>query len=179
MLDILRNKHFLQIASLLSVAQSPGWRMRHREMKSVRATLDELAKYIHGGSEAFNSSETLKTQFYSTLTLLLADIVMQDVKLHYDQDDATWIVESLFSNQAAVTFSMLFAVSVSQQHWYSAEEVATFSGEAAGTWKNRAANNEVYAVERAGLRTWIFPELALRAFGVNVPNEVLKIESEE
>jgi hypothetical protein len=176
--EITKNKHFLQIASLLSVAQSAGWRMRHPEMKSVRATLDGLARMIRGGTAAFNASETLKHQFAAELTVLLADIVKQDPKLHYSADDAKWIFETLYSEDAALVFSMLFAVSVSQQKWYSAEQVAEMTGKPAGTWKNRAAAGEIYGVERAGARTWIFPSLELKARGISIPDN-MSVEIEE
>lgn len=178
MLDILNNKHFLQIAALLSVAQSAGWQRDHPAMPSVRETLDQLSRFIHAGPHAFNNSMSLKHEFVCVLVDTLNDIVKQDHKLQYSTDDAQWIFESLYSNDASTTFSMLFAVSVAQQKWYSAEEVSQFTGQSAGTWKNKAAAGEIYAVERAGVRTWIFPELALRAFGVNVSSMKVEIETE-
>jgi hypothetical protein len=167
--EIINNPHFLQIASLLNVAQSARWRRAHPEMPSVRETLDRMARFIRGGSHSFNHSDNLKHQFASEFTALLAEIVMQDVKLQYSTTDAQWIFETLFSDGAAMVFSMLFAMSVSQQHWYSAEEVAALTNDTAGAWKNRAARGEVYGVERAGQRTWIFPALELRARGIHVP----------
>lgn len=167
--EIINNPHLLQIASLLNVAQSARWRRDHPEVPSVRETLDRLARFIHAGPTAFCNSESLKHQFTGELTVLLAQIVMSDTKLQYSTDDAQWIFESLYSDEAALIFSMLFAVSVSQQRWYSAEEVAALTNETAGAWKNRAARGEIYGVERAGQRTWIFPALSLRAHGIQVP----------
>jgi hypothetical protein len=170
--EIINNPHFLQIASLLNVAQSARWRRAHPEMPNVRETLDRLARFIRGGSASFNHSDTLKHDFASEFTALLAEIVMQDVKLQYSTQDAQWIFETLFSDGAAMVFSMLFAMSVSQQHWYSAEEVAAMTSnptDTAGAWKNKAARGEIYAVERAGQRTWMFPALELRARGIPVP----------
>lgn len=180
MLDEIKNKHFQQIAALLSIAQSAGWRRDHPAMPSVRETLDQLSRFIHAGPTAFNHSDSLKHQFAGVFVVMLAEIVMQDHKLSYSTEDAQWIFETLYSENAATTFSMLFAVSVAQQKWYSAEQVAQFTKESAGTWKNKAAAGELYAVQRAGARTWMFPELALRAFGVNVPSSMeIEIEIED
>lgn len=172
--EILNNKHFNQIAAVLAIAQAPSWRTRHPEVPSVRAELEQLHRLL--GGTGF--PDTIKTEFTAKLTAMLVRVVSADQALSYNEDDFNWLVSVLDSEPhvAKMTLSMLFLASMTRQVWYTAEQVSEMTGEAAGTWRNRAASGSVIGAYKAG-KTWLFPAMALRAYGVNVELP-LKVEVE-
>lgn len=176
--EILENQHFNQFAAILAVTMAPGWRMRHPEVKSIRAALERLAKLAKGFPD-------LRQTFVEEWWSMMSELVMADVKLlHYSEEDAKWFYEVVYSDDARVTMSMMFAVASSRQDWFTAEQLGESTSDAASTWRNRAANDEIVGARKAG-KTWIFNGLALRAYGVPVPSpmnvevEVVDKESEE
>lgn len=163
--EILENKSFNQFAAILAVTMSPGWRMNHPEIKSVRANLERLAKL----SRSFPNPHP-RQDFIDEWWSMLAELVMADVKLlRYSEDDAKWFYSIIYSDDARVTISMLFAVASTRQDWFTAEQLGESTPVAASTWRNRAANGEIVGATKAG-KTWLFNGLALRAYGINVPS---------
>jgi hypothetical protein len=169
---LVQNEHFLRFVALLSVPQSPGWRMRHPKVPSVRATLDRLMKLSTALPE-----RTIIEQFLTEFAGMLVWIVEADESLRYSERDMTWIVESLESRDAPLIFSLLFAYASCPVHWYSAEQLSEFTDKAASTWRNLAAEGSIIGTRKVG-KVWLFPASGLIAYGVTIPSPLL-MEVEE
>ena len=165
--DILRNQHFNQFAALFSVAMSPQWRMKHPSVPSVRETLElRLSKLNRSLSK---EATAIRNTFVYELVKMLTDIVEADPKLRYSSADLDWLYSTIDADTASVTFAMMFAVASTPREYLSAEQVAEITGDAPSTWRARAADRKIAGAFKAG-KTWMFPILSLRAYGVSVPD---------
>lgn len=175
----LHDPHFNSFAALFSIAISPKWRLAHPEVPDVRSILDRLARLSRSLPK---DATSIRNSFVKEFTLLLVQIVEADSRLHYSTDDLDWLysmldgIESDPSHVRAI-LSMLFAVAVTPREFLTVEQLVEVSGEGASTWRARAANGDIIGAWKAG-KTWMFPVLSLRAYGVNVERSVLKIEED-
>lgn len=172
--SITQNPHFNAFAALFSVAISANWRMRHPEVPDVRSTLDRLARLSRN---LLKDATSIRNSFIHEITILLVQIVEADPKLHYSTEDLNWMFELLDgeSGEARMILSMLFASAVSPRNFLTVEQVAEITGDGASTWRARAANGEIIGAWKAG-KTWMFPLLSLKAYGVNIDRSSLKFE---
>lgn len=172
LIAITRDPHFLRFVALLSVPQAPGWRMQHPRVPSVRGTLDRLMKLSKD-----LDSRPIQEQFINEFTGMLVWIVEADEHLGYDTEDMEWFVECIDHPGASTIFSLLFAYASCPVRWFSAEQVAEFTGKSASTWQKRAADGQIIGAKKLG-KTWLFPESGLAAFGVKLPPP-MQMEIEE
>lgn len=160
--NVLRNEHLNRFAGLLAIAQEPHWRARHPEVASARGRLDQLVHMLTGG-ESFDVSA-----FNITWVKLVTDIVHADPKLSYSSADLDWFYATLENpTHARMVFTLLFAVASDKPRYYTAEQLAQYSGLSSITWRKRALNPDWLARQYG--QTWLFSELILRACGVVVP----------
>lgn len=175
--EILKNQHFLQFAAIFNIAQSAQWRKHHVEF-NVRVQLQQLAEKLQKES-GWPASK--RQDFILQWNTLVANIVSEDPRLQYSEEDMNWFVEILSLDnpeQAKAIFAMLFAVASTRRLWLTTAQVAKLTGEAESTWKNRAAQGKILGVHKEG-KTWSFSALALRAYGVDVPANTFRIEEDE
>jgi hypothetical protein len=172
--DILHNPHLNRFAGLFAIAMSPGWRMRHPEVASVRGRLDQIARIVRGGGQ-FDTQRLL-----ADWTKLLVDIRSADSSLYYTSDDMDWLIQVLSADyrQAGMTIMMLLAVASSNPRWYTCEQLGQMTNRKAITWKKRAALPDNPWMVRTLGNTHLFNELVLRAHGVDVPRS-MQVEIEE
>lgn len=169
---LTHNTHFLRLVALLSVPQAAGWRVAHPAIPPVRNTLNRLMKLRKSLPSA-----SIRDDFFGELTSLLQTLVEADEALNYSTEDMDWILESISSEDAPLIFSLLFAYASCPVHWYSAEQVSQFTGNAPSTWRNRAAAGEIIGAKIVA-KTWLFPESGLAAYGVALPPP-MTVEIEE
>jgi hypothetical protein len=171
--DMLRNEHLNRFAGLFAIAISPGWRMRHPEVASVRGRLDQIARIVRGG-EVFDT-----WSFLAEFMKLLTDIVHADPHLSYTEEDLDWLMETLDAGfqHARTTIMLLLAVASGNPRWYTAEELSEITGLSQITWRKRAAEDPEWMAQKRG-KLWLFHEIVLRAHGVAVPQS-MQIEVEE
>lgn len=173
--EIVHNPHVNHLAALLAVSMAPGWRMNHPEVPSVRAKIEELFKLLKGIEQPM-----IKAQFVTEFSQLLLRLKSADEKLFYRQEDLDWLNKVLDDkdySQSKMIISFIFALSSTRQDWYTAEQLSELTGEGASTWRKRAVN--IIGAKQAG-KTWIFPVLSLRAYGVDVPVPMtFEVEHEE
>lgn len=169
---LTHNEHFLRFVAILSVPQSPGWRMRHPEVPSVRSTLDRLMKLGAG-----LPSPAIQVQFIGEFATMLLRIVEADESLHYSGDDMDFIVQSASGDSAPLIFSLLLAYASAPVRWFGAEQLSEFTDKAASTWRNLAADGAIIGAKKIG-KTWLFPESGVAAYGVPLPPP-LRFEVEE
>lgn len=170
---LTRNVHFLRFVALLSVPQAAGWRMEHPEVPPVRNTLNRLMRLRKG-----LPARTAQEDFMNEFSPLIQRLVEADTNLHYYTDDMDWITQSISSEDAPLIFSLLFAYASCPVHWYTAEQVSTFTNNAPSTWRMRAANGEIIGAKMVG-KTWLFPESGLVAYGVQLPPPMtIEVEQE-
>ena len=175
---IINDPHFNQYAALLSMAMSPKWRMNHSEIPNVRATLEyRLSRLVRGYLE---DATSIRDDIVKEFSTLIQSIVEADSKLFYRVADYEWFVEVMDSDAATARFVLtaLFAVSVSRRNFFSIEDVAEMAGDSAQKWRKRAADGQIIGAFQTG-KTWVIPELSLRAIGVNVPGTAIEVETEE
>lgn len=172
--EILHDSHFNAFAALFSIAISPKWRMAHPEVPDVRATLDRLARLSRS---LLKDATSIRDSFTKEFTLLLVQIVEADSRLHYSTDDLDWLYGVLDGDASTsrVTLSMLFAVAVTPRDFLTVEQVAEITGQNVSTWRAKAADGRIIGAFKVG-KTWMFPLLSLKAYGVKVDRSSLKIE---
>jgi len=160
------------------MAMSPKWRMNHSEIPNVRATLEyRLSKLVRGYLE---DATSIRDDIVKEFSALVQSIVEADPKLFYRVADYEWFIEIMDSDAATARFVLtaLFAVSVSRRNFYGIEDVAQMTDESAQKWRKRAADGQIIGAFQTG-KTWVIPELSLRAIGVNVPGTAIEVETEE
>jgi len=170
--EILKNPHFNQFAAMFSVAMAPGWQMRHPEVPSVRAKLEWFARLFKDSSTPFD-----QVRFVEEWSKILTALTVADPNLSYSTDDMDWFASVLDGKQANVTFSMLFAVASTPVLWLTLDQVADIAGGGASTWRKKASDGELVGARLAG-KTWIIPQLSLKAYGIEIPT-TMNIEIDE
>jgi hypothetical protein len=174
--SILNNRHFAQFAAILSVAQSSSWRRSHPDIP-VLSSIERMVKLLRGG-EGFPPE--LRREFLAIWSILLSQIVMAGPRLFYTEEDMHWLIDVLDgeASGAKMILMMLFAYASAKQSYISAEQVAEITGEGASTWRNRASAGKIVGARKIG-KTWLFSTTALRAYGIEVSDEIERGEPEE
>jgi len=179
--EIMNDPHFNQFAALLSLAMSTKFMMAHPEVPHVRATLEyRLMRLVRGYQEG---ATYIRDDIVKEFSHLIQQIADADKNYYYRPEDYEWFVEVMDDSATAqITLSAMFAVAVSRRTFYSLEQVAAMPdryGEmrAAETLRQRAQKGEFIGAFKVG-KTWMVPDLSLRATGIKMTEAPIEIVEE-
>ena len=167
--EIQNDPHFLQFASILQVAMTAEWRAHHSAVQPVRERFESLVKMLPDDS----TKPLDKTSFLKAWTKLFVDLRNADSKLQYTDADMDWFAAVFDGKQTVVTLSMLFAFASTPLQWITLEQMAENTDDASSTLRKRAARGEIPGARIVG-KTYIVPELLLRAYGIEIPSKAEK-----
>jgi len=165
--DILNNNHFNNLAAIIRIpCQSEDWRRQHPEMAFWNQVdgLNKIKTEQHFAKD--------RAEFVSRFCEFLTSLTETDPRLAYTADDLAWFVGAMDTPEALIISSLLFA-------WFSAPdtmltpvEVASITGTAESTWRNKAASGNVPGAIKKG-KQWLLPASVLRAQGIiaNIPRQ--------
>lgn len=167
--EIVRDPHFNNLAAVIRVPfWSYGWRRRHPEVP-FHLLLNAVNRVI--------SSEFMASRGAGPFLEAFADLVWRITaadprRLHYTEDDMTWLVEQVsgaHAADAAVVANLLMAAASAADRFVTPAEVAEATGTAESGWRNKAAAGDIPGVIKKG-KQWLLPVSILRSRGIALPD---------
>jgi hypothetical protein len=154
--QVLRNKHFNNLAAIIRVAAtSIAWRERHADVPfwTLHSAFFDLV-FMPG-----KRRNDITAAFVGLITALTA----ADEHLFYTVDDMDWFVSVLDSDDRDVVLALFCAWAVAPCDFCTPDEAAEQFGGAASTWRNKAAAGDIPGAVKKG-KQWLLPLPVLRAW---------------
>lgn len=175
-MDILENRSFRALCIPIRVAFcSSHWRDQHPGVPFWTLE-DGLAKI----TKIYNTQSDAATQraYLEALNKLLTAISKADQRLLVQADDVAEYTR-LLNEYGSVVAGMFLGYSAAMHTFVTPAQVASFTGDAESTWRNRAARHEIPGARKAG-KQWLLPKDVLDiSYGVSMPDELRETTPED
>lgn len=152
--DIIRNPHFQQLASIVGLAFHAHYhRIDHLGQTKFRFHEHNFSERVFSGS---NLEDTL-----NSFTAMLNELTAFDDRLFvYSKADLDWFVEQLDSPEARVVLAMFCGYYSARATYYTPAKAAEITGMSESHFRNAAAFGEIPAIKKG--KQWLIPQAAIR-----------------
>lgn len=157
-LDVVKNEHFTNFTCLLRGPwESRAWQNQHNI--PVFARINQLSKLVFSDGQISD-----RDKFVSEFLGLCTDVAKAS-GVQLTTDDLGWFAATLDGPAAQAIMGLLFACISAPDTMLTPAEVATISGTAESTWRNKAAAGEILGAVKKG-KQWLLPASWLLSRGV-------------